>query len=222
MLSSTELGELFEYYPMLATLPSPLAQRLPHDGQRFTAGAGQVIFDVGSPCHSFLSLTSGSIRVVKPSASGHELLLYRLQPGDSCILTTSCLLGHAHYPARGVAESDLSGFSLSGAYFREMVERSVAFRNFVFEQLAERLTRLMELVEEVTFRSLEQRLAALLLAQGPTIRTTHQTLADELGSAREVISRTLEAFEAQGLVRLERRQIHILDQAALRRILLAP
>ncbi len=221
MLSSTELGELLDSYPVLGTLPSPLAQRLPRDGQRFTVAAGQVIFDVGSPCHSFLTLTSGSIRVVKPSASGHEFLLYRLQPGESCILTTSCLLGQAYYPARGVAESDLSGFSLSRPYFMELVERSADFRIFIFNHLAERLTRLIELVEEVAFRRLDQRLAILLLAQGPTLRTTHQILADELGSTREVISRTLEAFQAQGLVRLKRGQVYILDPVALRKIVLA-
>jgi len=222
MLTSTELDELFHFYPVLATLPSLLAQRLLRDGQRFTAGAGQMVFDVGSPCHSFLCLTSGAIRVVKPSGSGHEVLLYRLQPGASCILTTSCLLGQAHYPARGVADSDLSGFNISGSFFQEMVERSTDFRSFVFKQLAERMTGVMTLVEELAFRRLDERLAILLIAQGPTIRTTHQTLADELGSAREVISRTLEAFEAQGLVKLERGQIQILDQNALRRIMLAP
>lgn len=222
MLSSTEQDELFDVYPMLATLPAALAQKLLHDGTRFTASAGQLIFDVGSPCHSFLSLTSGSIRVVKPSARGHEFLLYRLQPGESCILTTSCLLGQASYPARGVAVTDLSGFSFSRPYFVELVERSADFRNFAFNQLAQRLTGLIELVEELAFRRLDQRLAVLLIAQGPTVRATHQTLADELGSAREVISRTLEAFEAQGLVKLERGQIHILDQVALRKIMLAP
>lgn len=222
MLTSTELDELFHFYPVLAKLPSPLAQRLPHDGQRFTAGAGQMIFDVGSPCHSFLSFTSGTLRVVRPSTSGHEVLLYRLQPGESCILSTSCLLGRASYPARGVAETDLSGFSLSGPYFREMVERSTDFRIFVFNQLARRLAGVMNLVEELAFRRLDQRLAILLIAQGPTIRTTHQTLADELGSAREVVSRALEAFEAQGLVRLERGQIHIVDAVVLGKIAFGP
>ncbi len=222
MLSSTELAELRDTYPVLAALPYPLAQRLPQDGQRFAASAGQVVFDVGSPCHSFLFLTSGFIRVVKPSAGGHEFLLYRVQPGESCFLTTSCLIGHTQYPARGLAGSDLSGFSLSGDYFRELVEHSAEFRNVVFHQLAERLTGLMELVEELAFRRLDQRLAILLMAQGPTIRTTHQALADELGSAREVISRALEGFEAQGLVRLERGQIQILDQVGLRKVMLAP
>ena len=218
MISGVELAQLLGSYPVLRALPPPLAQRLPHDAQHLVAGRGQMIFDVGGPCQSFVALTAGSMRVIKPGSDGHEILLYRLQPGESCILTTSCLLGRARFPARGVAESGLAGFSLSQTFFVELVEQSAAFRTFTFASFAERMTRLTELIEEVAFRRLDRRLAALLLARGTAIHMTHQLLADELGSTREAISRTLEEFEAHGLVKLERGHIHVLNPGALQQI----
>lgn len=145
-------------------------------------------------------------------------MLYRVQPGDSCILTVSCLLGRAHYPAAGVVEEDLAAYNISRDLFNYLLEESTLFREFVFRFFAERVATLMELIEEVGFRPLDQRLAATLIGRGTIVRVTHQTLADEVGSVREVVSRILKNFERRSILRLERGQIHILDEAALRQI----
>ncbi len=163
------------------------------------------------------SLLEGGIRVVKCAPSGRELPLYRVTPGESCIITSACLLGHVDYNARGETESATRLALLPSADFLALLAHE-PFRRFVFHLFAERLADLMQLVEEVAFKKLDQRLAALLLGRGQVVHATHQQLADELGSVREIVSRLLKNFAAQGLVRLGREQIEILDAAGLRTV----
>ena len=205
-----------DLYPVLAELPAPLAQRLAACPP-VTVAAGTVLFDVHSPCQGFPLITAGSIRVVKPAANGRELPLYRVGPGESCIISTSCLLGHADYNARGIAETESTLVLLPRDLFDQVLGQP-AFRAFVFALFAERVADLMQLVEEVAFRKLDQRLAGLLLGKGKTLHATHQQLADELGSVREMVSRLLKNFAEQGLVRLSREHVEILDPAGLRRL----
>jgi CRP/FNR family transcriptional regulator len=205
-----------DLYPVLRELPAPLAQRFA-ECLPLTVPAGAVLFDVHQPCQGFPLVTAGSIRVVKPAANGRELPLYRVVPGESCIITTSCLLGHADYNARGIADTESTLVLLPRDLFDQLLDQP-AFRSFVFNLFSERVADLMQLVEEVAFRKLDQRLAGLLLGKGHTIHATHQQLADELGSVREMVSRLLKGFAEQGLVRLGREQVEILDPAGLRRI----
>ena len=204
-------------YPVLAKLPTELQQRIRDSLQTVSLPAGSTVFDERQPCRGFPFVLSGAIRVAKLSASGRELPLYRVVAGENCIITSSCLLGHADYNARGVAEGATTLALLPRELFDEMLGEA-AFRDFVFALFSERMAELMQLVEEVAFRKLDQRLAALLLGKGRLVRATHQQLADELGSVREMVSRLLKGFAEQGLVRLGREQVELLDPAGLRRI----
>jgi CRP/FNR family transcriptional regulator len=179
--------------------------------------AGATLFDERSPCLGFPLLLEGGIRVVKSGGNGRELLLYQLSPGDSCIISSSCLLGGIDYNARGIAEIDSRLAVLPRSVFEELIQEPV-FRRFVFEAFSARIGNLMQLIEEVTFHRLDQRLARLLLGRGPLVHTTHQQLADELGSVREIVSRLLKGFAQQAFIRLGREQIEILDAAGLRRM----
>jgi CRP/FNR family transcriptional regulator, anaerobic regulatory protein len=208
---------LLELYPVLRELPEPLRARLAAETQQMALPAGTVLFDERQSCQGFPFVLSGSVRVVKLAANGRELPLYKVLPGESCIITSSCLLGGADYNARGVAECATTLVFLPRALFDRLLEVP-AFRDFVFHLFAERIAELMQLVEEVAFHKLDQRLANLLLGKGRQLHTTHQQLADELGSVREMVSRLLKGFADQGLVRLGREQLEILDPAGLRRI----
>ena len=208
---------LIDLYPVLQDLPAPLRERLLAESQPMTVPAGTVLFDEHQPCQGFPFVLAGSVRVVKLAANGRELPLYKVLPGESCIITSSCLLGHADYNARGVTENETTLVLLPRALFDKMLGET-PFRDFVFDLFAERISELMQLVEEVAFRKLDQRLANLLLGKGRQLHTTHQQLADELGSVREMVSRLLKGFADQSLVRLGREQIEILDPAGLRRI----
>ncbi|MCX7162570.1 MAG: Crp/Fnr family transcriptional regulator [Betaproteobacteria bacterium] len=209
--------ELVALYPVLAKLPVTLLSRICDSLQTLSLPAGTTVFDERQPCLGFPFILGGAIRVAKLSAGGRELPLYRVVAGESCIITSSCLLGHADYNARGVTEGETTLALLPRPLFDEMLAEP-AFRDFVFALFAERMAELMQLVEEVAFRKLDYRLAALLLGKGRLVHATHQQLADELGSVREMVSRLLKGFAGQGLVRLGREQVEVLDAAGLRRI----
>ena len=209
-------ASLLALYPVLDALPAALRAKVQAQAQSMTVPAGTVLFDERQPCQGFPFILSGGIRVLKPAANGRELPLYRVLPGESCIITSSCLLGHVDYNARGVAEAETTLVLLPRPLFDELIDQT-PFRDFVFHLFSERIADLMQLIEEVAFRKLDQRLAGLLLGKGQLLHTTHQQLADELGSVREIVSRLLKGFAEQGLVRLGREQVEILDPAGLRR-----
>ncbi len=185
--------------------------------------AGTIAFDEHSPCEGLALPTSGSIRVVRGSAEGREILLYRVEPGESCILSVCCLLGRSAYTARGIVETDLTGVSIPAGLFDTLITESPAFRAFVFELFAGRVTELMQLVDEVAFHRLDARIAALLLrrfaaAGAGEIEATHQDLADQVGSVREIVSRILQALQGRGAVALGRGRLRLVDAAVLREI----
>jgi CRP/FNR family transcriptional regulator len=155
------------------------------------------------------------VRVAKGSESGREILLYRVAPGQACILSGGCLLGHADYSARGVAEEEVTVLIVPPELFQSLMVESEPFRRFVFGMYGERLAEVMELVDEVAFRRLDQRLAQLLLQRGPVLEVTQQQLADELGSVREIVNRLLRSFESRGWVRVERERVTVRDPRAL-------
>ena len=204
-------------YPVLGKLPAGLLRRICDALQTMEIPSGTAVFDERQPCRGFPFVLAGAIRVAKVSAGGRELPLYRVVAGESCIITSSCLLGHADYNARGVTEGPTTLALLPRELFDEMLGEPV-FRDFVFSLFSERMAELMQLVEEVAFRKLDQRLAALLLGKGRVVHATHQQLADELGSVREMVSRLLKGFAGEGLVRLGREQVEVLDAAGLRRV----
>jgi CRP/FNR family transcriptional regulator, anaerobic regulatory protein len=205
-------------YPAFETLDDRRLDALFDESMVLNVKAGTVMFDDESPCQAFPLLIEGTIRVSKVGPSGRELQLYRVVPGEACILTSSCLLGNVAYNARGVAETDLVAVALPQPVFQRLLSEHEPFRNYVFSLFAERIGELMQLVEAVAFQKLDQRLAALLLGKGKVIHVTHQALADELGSVREIVSRLLKTFAEQGLVSLAREQIEIVDASRLRRI----
>lgn len=214
---TSQVASLAALYPVLATMPVRTSERLLANCRTATLPAGAVVFDEGDGCEGFPFVISGGIRVLKTHANGRTLPLYRVGPGESCIITSSCLLGHSRYNARGICEQETVLMLVPAPLFNELLAVP-EFRDFVFHLFADRMADLMELVEEVAFRKLDQRLANRLLGHGRSLQTTHQQLADELGSVREMVSRLLKGFAEQKLVRLSREQIEILDPAGLRQI----
>jgi CRP/FNR family transcriptional regulator len=210
--------KLLGLYPALSALQADELKTLIKPEAQLRLPAGTRLFAETQPCRGFPLVIEGSIKVVKAAASGREMLLYRVAPGDSCIISSSCLLGHTPYSARGETESEVTMVVLPSPLFERLLADSTVFRDFVFHLFADRIAELMQLVEEIAFQRLDQRLARLLLTRGDDIQTTHQVLADELGSVREIVSRLLKGFAAEGLVSLGREHIAILDQAGLSRL----
>lgn len=216
-LPASEFERLAERYPMIRELSANARRQLLDSVRWMRVPAGSLLFDDQQACEGFPFVVDGSVRVVKCAPNGRELPLYRVSPGETCIISSSCLLGQEDYNARGIAETDTYLMLLPKGVFDHLLAEP-AFRTFVFHLFAERIADLMQLIEEVAFHRLDQRLAAQLLGKGRVLHVTHQQLADELGSVREFVSRLLKGFAAQGLVRLSREQVEILDPAGLRRL----
>jgi CRP/FNR family transcriptional regulator, anaerobic regulatory protein len=220
-MNDTAQRDWLARFPELARIDDPEFKRLAAMAQVVNLPAGVTVFRPGDACQSYLLVLDGSVRVQKVSESGREIVLYRIGPGESCILTTSCLMAGERYPADGITESAVTAVSLPVAAFQRAVVASDAFRRFVFASFGERMTDLMVLVEAVAFGRMDSRLAARLVKLGGAsgkIAITHQQLAAELGTAREVVSRLLKEFERNGWLSLERGQIALRDVGALSRL----
>lgn len=184
-----------------------------------TISSNQQLFYPGSQCQNYLLVLTGMVKVQLLSEKGREVLLYHVQSGDSCVLTTSCLLSGDTYPAEGITETEVMAFSIPAYAFNRSVEQSSFFREFVFKNFAMRLSKIICRMESVTFNTIDQRISQALLASGSdTVVKTHHELAYELGTAREVVSRHLKALEGDGLISLKRGVIEIVNRHALREI----
>lgn len=199
----------------LTGLPAQVHNEIAVQASLVSIPANTLLFDCGSSCGALPLVLSGSIRVFKQSESGREISLYRVNENQLCIITLSCFLGGDSYPASGVTDEDVTAITLPRPLFLQLIERQKSFREIAFHLFAERLAGLMQLIDEVTFHKLDQRLAVLLLQHGPQINESHQQIADELGSVREIVSRLLKQFEGKGWIRLARKHIEIIDTDAL-------
>ena len=172
-----------------------------------------VIYRPGADCPSIAFVLSGLVRVYSVSESGREITLYEILPGETCILNASCLLSTSRYPAHAEAVTDVDALMIPAALFTGLVDREPAMRKYVLTLFSARLSAIMELVEEVTFGRLDRRLEEYLVekSQDGILRTTHQAVANDLGTSREVVSRLLKDMERHGKVRLSRSEIAILS-----------
>jgi CRP/FNR family transcriptional regulator, anaerobic regulatory protein len=181
--------------------------------------AGKDVFVEGDRTDAIALLISGVVRVYKIGETGREITLYRFGLGESCILTANAILSQQSFPAIATVEQEAEAVMIPADTFRDWVGRYDLWRGFVFDLLSQRLTSVMAIVDDVVFRRVDTRLASFLLNRSQTqnpIPITHQEIATELGSSREVISRILEGFASEGLVRPTRGTVEILDIKSLR------
>jgi CRP/FNR family transcriptional regulator len=215
-LDTNDLTSLHAAFPALQGIGVPLRDRLTQRLQWVRAPRGAELFAAGDRCRGFPLLLAGEIQVMRSTPDGHEIELYRIHPGESCIVSTSCLLGEAHYPARGQALTDVVLAAMPHDLFDALITAHAPFRRYVFALFAERLALMMQRVEDVAFRSLTRRIAALLLASPDGyLETTHERLAAQIGASREAVSRALKKLEDTGCVGLARGRIAIADRAKL-------
>ncbi|MGF1658809.1 MAG: Crp/Fnr family transcriptional regulator [Rubrimonas sp.] len=193
-----------------------LRARLAANGRRIAAPDGARLFGPGDSCEGFTIPLRGAVRVEHMSESGRSVVLYRVGPGDSCVMTTSCLLSGAPYAAYGYAEGDVSALTLAAEQFRALVEESPEFRGLALSVFSSRIVELVEVIDELLLRRVDVKLAGWLAAQPYLqVRATHQAIAAELGTAREVVSRLLKEFERRGWIALGRGEIALRDRPAL-------
>jgi CRP/FNR family transcriptional regulator len=201
----------------LATLPPGLATDLVARSRVVRLPVGTRVFEAGQRAQNMLLLLDGSVRVQQVSETGREVFLYRVHAGESCILTTACMLADEAYAAEGIAETEVEAVAIPRTVFDDLTARSSEFRTFVFRTYSRRIAALFALIDDMIFQRIDVRLAERLLEleQNGVIQATHQALAVELGTAREVISRTLGEFQRRGWVETARGEIRISLRAGL-------
>ncbi|MDE2515237.1 MAG: Crp/Fnr family transcriptional regulator [Rhodospirillales bacterium] len=221
MLSPDAYDTLIAAFPLLSDLDSAAHADLRRACQSMELAPGTAVFEVGQPCERYLFVIDGSVRVHLLDLGGHEITLYRVGAGETCILTTAALLGTDAYAAYAVTERQTRAAGVDAMAFDRLIAGSAIFRRLVFGSYGERIVDLMKLVSNIAFTRIQVRLARCLLglmdAEG-CIRSTHERLSVELGTAREVISRTLKIFARQNFIHAGQGTIQVLDRNALTRI----
>lgn len=213
----SEVVELAErLYPGLSQVQPSLAS-LGEAGQPLEVPAQAVLFDENAPCQGFPMVLDGEVRVSRHSVDGRRLELYRVVPGELCLVSSASLFRRQPLSAQGVTTRPTRLILIRPPVFDRWLE-TPDFRAEVLALFAERMADLTALVDAVAFRRLDQRLAGALLGRGQDLAITHQALADELGTVREIVTRLLRRFEREGWVTLSREHIRIADSAALRRL----
>ncbi len=173
---------------------------------------GQIICREGDNCEYLPLVVSGSLRVYKSAENGREITLYTVAPGSSCVLSAAGILKDSKFPAIAVTEADTRLLLVSKSDVNSFYEKYPGWRDFILSLYTDRVYSVIHLVEEVLFRRLDDRLITFIRdkAEHSTLKMTHQKIAEELGSTREVISRLLKDFENRGIISLNRGTIEIL------------
>ena len=218
MLEDKYYKQIAEAMPFLKRSDSPVAREFRQAAYYTRIPAGKDIFLEGDAVQAIALLLSGKVRVYKIGEQGREITLYRFGLGESCILTANAIMNQQTFPAVALVESDAEAIMIPAETFRDWMRRYEEWRNFLFDLLSQRLASVMAIVDEVVFHRMDARIAALLLRrteQGSILQVTHQEIAAELGTSREVVSRILEGFDAAGLISSSRGQIEIRDAGEL-------
>lgn len=211
--------EWLTQFPELSNLDQHAKDLLAQYARIVEAPVGTIGYREGAPCSAYVMRLAGKSRVYKMSTGGREILLYRVGAGETCVITTTCLLGSSDYPASTIVEEPIRDVLIPAAAFHQLMIDSAVFRKFVMTNYGALISDLIVLLDEVAFHSLDARLAKVLLdAKSPQIIRTHQQIADELGTAREVVSRQLKRLELKGAVSLGRGQVEIVNRGALEKL----
>ncbi|MDF3415088.1 Crp/Fnr family transcriptional regulator [Sulfitobacter sp. M57] len=214
----TDADEWVERFPGLSRLEPSIKQLLLSRSAIVEVPKGTMVFGPGNSPENMLFLLDGTVRVQQVSETGHEIVLYRIQAGQSCVLTTACLLAYDNYSAEGISETAVQAAAVPRDVFDDLVAQSKSFRDFVFAAFSKRITDLFLMIDEVAFQRMDVRLADKLLGLSKgqdVIATTHQKLSVELGTAREVISRQLQEFQRRGWIEQARGSVSLLDRQQL-------
>ncbi len=221
----TSTSSWLDVFPRLRDMEDPVGREILRSiKDTIVLEPGSAVFREGDPCEAYLLCIKGSIRVYKSSPEGRELMLYRVNAGQSCALTTGCLLSEKPYPASSITETEVKAVAISRHEFFRGMSESACFSDFVLNGYGDQLIHLISLVRGLAFDRLDVRIAECLLSASgleDEVHKTHAGLAAELGSVREVISRELKHMKDNGWIDVKRGSIRILDRNALSRLVLS-
>jgi len=215
---------LFSELPELAGINDDVWREALAVSQVISCPAGAKLVECGESADKFIIVLQGSVKVYETAENGREISLYRVSGGQVCVLTLTRLLLHSNRCAQAVAEQDVRLLAMPPEYFDRLLTESEDFRRYLMTSMAHCITDVIQLISQVSFTQLDLRLVTLLLkcanqVEPGKLRCTHQTIANELGTTREVVSRLLKDFERSGYIKLNRGSIEILDIDGLEKLL---
>lgn len=222
MNDSPELREkIFKLFPLFGKAEAEVKAELFEHGKLAELPADQFLCLEGNKCSCIPLVLEGRARVYKLSEAGREITLYRVEPGQSCIMTASCILSGVEFPAFAATETQVEAIVIPPDILHRWVNQYEVWRQFLCSMLASRLSEVIAVVEEVAFQRVDTRTAEYLLQSAGAdgaIKKTHLDIATDIGTSREVVSRILKEFEHKGLITLARGEIQTQNSNELQRV----
>lgn len=220
MITDTNtIARIIESFNFLQSADSGFVQRFFDRVSKVELPPSQPICQQGSQCSHLALVISGTARVYKISETGREITLYRIGPGESCILTASCIINGDLFPAYAISEEPIEALLINTTDVIRWADNTPAWRNYLFSLISSRLSEVIGVIEEIAFRRVDRRLAAYLIQHSEQsngrIKITHQMIASDLGTSREVVSRILKDLELQQMISIARGVILIRDRPRL-------
>ena len=209
------------FFPIWNKLTPEHQNRLRNSAEFLTAKAGTVVHNGSMDCLGLLLICSGQLRVYTLSSEGREITLYRLFEHDICLFSASCVMPNIQFDVIIEAEKDTQMWVLPSCLFKDLMEESAVVANYANQLISSRFSEVMWLMEQIMWKSFDKRLASFLLEESalentPSLKITHEKIANHMGTAREVVTRMLRYFQGEGLVKLARGTIEITDEPGLR------
>ncbi len=221
-----QIAELKELFPFLRSGDQRLFDMFMQSASLTTIDPGEYICHEGTSCGHLPLVTQGTARVFKLGENGREITLYRIDPGESCVLTASCILSKQAFPASAISETKISAVVIPAHKVVEWLTDSASWRDYIFGLVSQRLANVISVIEEVVFRRMDRRIADYICQHqsldGSPLKATHQSIASDLGTSREVVSRILKDLESKQLVKISRGAIEVADSEGLRKKAEAP
>lgn len=212
--------EFSEYFPIWDQLTPEQQDRISGSLSSRTVKKGAVLHGAGADCTGLLLVKSGQLRAFILSREGREVTIYRLFDRDFCLFSASCILRSIQFDVTVTAEKDTELWVIPADVYKKLMEESVSVANYTNEIMASRFSEVMWLVEQIMWKSMDKRVAAFLLEEAAIegakrLSITHESIANHLGTHREVVTRMLRYFQREGMVMLSRGVVEITDRAKL-------
>ncbi len=212
-----------EYFPVWNQLTKEQQERLERSAVLRKVDAGTMLHNGSADWLGLVLVRSGQLRAYIYSDEGREITLYRLFERDLCLFTASCIMRNIQFDITIDAEKDTEIWIIPPSVYKELTAESIAMSNYTNQVMASRFSEVMWLVEQILWKSLDKRLAAFLLEESrientEVLKITHEKIANHLGSAREVVTRMMRYFQSEGLVKLSRGTVELVDVAGLERL----
>lgn len=212
--------EFSAFFPMWDKLEKNQRQLLEQSAQRRQVKKGTILHSGEGECVGLMLILSGMLRAYIQSEEGKEVTIYRLFPGDTCLFSASCIMQSIQFDIIISAEKDTDVWVIPPQIYLSLMNESAPVANYTRELMSARFSEAMWLMEQILFRSVDRRLAAFLLEEAQvegtdTLSITHETIAGHMGTAREVVTRMLRYFQSEGMVKLSRGKVELLEREGL-------